>query len=432
MYQEVDAFLTEQLRQPYPVTNWQNWPTLYSFCQSLATIASRRGYSFYIGEKRYGMNDQKEQIAPVHRYCHPGPSLSTLDEKKAEPMVTSGVHLENVALLLHILQTLDGIPCYQNNSVLKFLGIMHYDGMPLNIGTFPRPKGKTVVFDGITPPISLNQMVGLQRDGAGSLKKYISEHCEWISEVNEYDITDASGSFYINAYTEYATMKGTANKVKEAVSTVRNSIEVCQQCIKEHRQVECTFTTFKEACNRCKTLQSHGQDVKCTSFKVLHVSSDQASAQRKAHSELNQVTPKAIDDVGYVQYGFGMLHFCKNAISSARNYRLTDMSDTFTISMLTAIWASTSEESAKMKEVVPAAVFSFKDRHSDELCYQTVSKSLEDIVHATRHVLVTLVPEQYRTFTMEAKTHSLLGRPLYVTTNSNGDFLWTGIVHNIF
>lgn len=32
MYQEVDAFLTEQLRQPYPVTNWQNWPTLYSFC----------------------------------------------------------------------------------------------------------------------------------------------------------------------------------------------------------------------------------------------------------------------------------------------------------------------------------------------------------------------------------------------------------------
>jgi hypothetical protein len=100
--------------------------------------------------------------------------------------------------------------------------------------------------------------------------------------------------------------------------------------------------------------------------------------------------------------------------------------------MLTAIWASTSEESAKMKEVVPAAVFSFKDRHSDELCYQTVSKSLEDIVHATRHVLVTLVPEQYRTFTMEAKTHSLLGRPLYVTTNSNGDFLWTGIVHNIF
>lgn len=372
------------------------------------------------------MNEQKDQIAPVHRYCHPGPSLSTLDEKKAEPIVTSGVHLENVALLLQILQTLDGIPCYQNNSVLKFIGVMHYDGMPLNIGTFPRPEGKNVVFDGIIPQIELNKMVELQREGSGSLKKYVSEHCEWISEVNEYDITDASGSFYINAYTEYGTAKGTANKVKETVSNVTNSIEVCQQCIKERRHTECTFTTFKGACNRCKHLQIHGQDVTCTSLKVIHVSSDQASAQRRAHSELNQVTSKAIDDVGYVQYGFGMLHFCKNVISSARNYRLTDMSDTFTVSMLTAIWASASEESKKMKETVPAAVFSYKDRHSDELCFQTVSKSLEKIVHATRHVLVTLVPEQYRTYAVEAKTHSLLGRPLYITTNSNGDFLWTG------
>ncbi|CAB4007206.1 Hypothetical predicted protein [Paramuricea clavata] len=425
MYQEVDAFLTEQLRQPYPVTNWQKWPTLYSFCQSLATIASRRGYNFYVGEKRYGMKEQKDQIAPVHRYCHPGPSLSTLDERKAKPVFTSGVHLENVALLLQILKTLNGVPSYQNNSVLKFIGIMHYDGMPLNIGTFPRAEDKTVIFDGITPPVTLNQMVELQKDGTDSLKKYISEHCEWISEVNEYDITDASGAFYINAYTEYATVKGTANDVKEAISNVVHSIEVCQQCIKESRHGDCTFTSYKEACNRCKTLQTHGLDVKCTSFKVIHVSSDQASVQRKAHSELSQVSAKAIDDVDYIQYGFGMLHFCKNAISSARNYRLTNMSDTFTVSMLTAIWASKSEESKKMKETVPAAVFSYKDRHSDELCFQTVSESIQDIVNSTKHVLVTLVPEQYRTYAVEAKTRTLLGRPLYITTNSNGDFLWT-------
>ncbi len=147
------------------------------------------------------MKDQKDQIAPVYRYCHPGLSLSTIDERKAEPVYTSGIHLENVALLLQILQTLDGISCYQNSSVLKFFGIMHYDGMPLNIGTFPRAEGKTVIFDGIIPPITLNQMVHLQREGTGSLKTYINEHCQWISEVNEYDITDASGSFFINAFT---------------------------------------------------------------------------------------------------------------------------------------------------------------------------------------------------------------------------------------
>ena len=102
------------------------------------------------------------------------------------------------------------------------------------------------------------------------------------------------------------------------------------------------------------------------------------------------------------------------------------MPDTFSVSMLTSIWASNSEESKRMRKVAPAAVFSFKDRHSDELCYQTVSKDLEQILQETKDLLVTLAPEQYRTCTVEAKTHSLLGRPPYITTNENGDFLFTG------
>ena len=103
-----------------------------------------------------------------------------------------------------------------------------------------------------------------------------------------------------------------------------------------------------------------------------------------------------------------------------------DMAGTFSVSMLTSLWASNSEESKQMRKVAPAGVFSFKDRHSDELCYQTVSEDLEKILQETKDVLTTLVPEQYRTFTVVAKTHSLLGRPLYITTNANGDFLFTG------
>ena len=30
LYQHIDAFLTEHLSQPNPVSNWQQWPTLYS------------------------------------------------------------------------------------------------------------------------------------------------------------------------------------------------------------------------------------------------------------------------------------------------------------------------------------------------------------------------------------------------------------------
>lgn len=170
---------------------------LYSYCQSLATIASRKGYNFYVGAKRYGMKDKKKKLAPVKNYCHPGPSLSTLDEKKTKPVFVSDPNLPNVVLMLQILQTLDGIPCYKSNDVVNFFGIMHDDGMPLNIGTFRRVDGKNVIFDGLTQTIPSKKMIELQRDGPGVLKKYISEHCTWITEVKEYDITDASGSFFI-------------------------------------------------------------------------------------------------------------------------------------------------------------------------------------------------------------------------------------------
>ncbi|KAL9978166.1 hypothetical protein ACROYT_G015656 [Oculina patagonica] len=57
--------------------------------------------------------------------------------------------------------------------------------------------------------------------------------------------------------------------------------------------------------------------------------------------------------------------------------------------MLTSIWASNSEESKRMKKVAPVAVFSFKDRHSDELCYQTISQDLEQILQETKDVLTS-------------------------------------------
>ena len=48
-------------------------------------------------------------------------------------------------LLLKMLDSLDGTPCWKLSGVKKFLTICHYDGMPLNIGTFPREaKGETI------------------------------------------------------------------------------------------------------------------------------------------------------------------------------------------------------------------------------------------------------------------------------------------------
>ena len=79
-----------------------------------------------------------------------------------------------------------------------------------------------------------------------------------------------------------------------------------------------------------------------------------------------------------------------------------------------------------MKAAVPASVFPFRDDRSDAIAYRTVSQPLEDMVKECGAILTTLVPEQYKPTAVEAKTHSIMGRPLYVASNSNGDILWTG------
>ena len=136
--------------------------------------------------------------------------------------------------------------------------------------------------------------------------------------------------------------------------------------------------------------------------------------------------PRDLKNPSYVQYGSGLLHFAKNCISSLRHYRLTDMSDTFYIGLMTAVWASSTNDAAKIKQVAPASVFSFRDAHSDETGYKTVCKELEDVMTETKALVATLVPEQYKPKAQEAKTHEILGRPLYIACNGNGDFLWTG------
>lgn len=141
---------------------------------------------------------------------------------------------------------------------------------------------------------------------------------------------------------------------------------------------------------------------------------------------LNKAVPRNLKDPAYIQYGFGLLHFAKNCISSLRHYRLTDMSETFYIGLMTAVWASNTNEAAKMRKAAPATVFSFRDAHSDETGYKYVCKEMEEVMKETKAIVATLVPEQYKPTAREAKTHGIIGRPLYITCNGNGEFLWTG------
>ncbi|XP_031554525.1 uncharacterized protein LOC116291494 [Actinia tenebrosa] len=298
--------------------------------------------------------------------------------------------------------------------------------MPLNIGTFPRQENGETFFDGIIPPLSLQKMKELYQGGNKSVHKYISENCTWVSEVKEFDLCDASGTIHVNVHTNFGYAGVDGESVKGEIRDVLKNLSSCSNCILTGNADTCTYNSLKEPCTRCKTTTGNTDNEPCcVSALCIHVSSDQASAQRKAHMEMNETAERDMNSPNYRHFGFGLLHFCENCISSLRHYRLTDMSETFYVGLLSSVWASNTSESAQMKKATPATVFSYRDAHSDEICFQTVSRELEIALLETKAVVATLIPEQYKPTAVEAKTHSILGRPLYIASNANGDILWT-------
>ena len=214
--------------------------------------------------------------------------------------------------------------------------------MPLNIGTFPRQENGETFFDGIIPKIELCQMRELYQEGNTAAHKYISDNCSWISEVKEFDVCDASGQVHVNMFTKFTSAGGDAGSVKRDLSEVLECLEACSNCLLAGNAKNCRYPSLKDVCTRCERLdlESHS----CISARCIHVSSDQAPSQRKAHIELNSVASNDVNRPNYRFYGFGLLHFCKNCISSLRHYRLTNMSGTFFVGLLSSVWASSTSE----------------------------------------------------------------------------------------
>lgn len=121
-----------------------------------------------------------DTVAPTHSYCKPGPSLSTLDSRVLAPVNNSGPHLRNLMLLLTLLDTLDDVPCITAQGLKKYLVVIRCDGMPLNIGTFPRQENGKTLFDGIVPSVKLVKMRELYQGGNTAVHKFIAENCSSI------------------------------------------------------------------------------------------------------------------------------------------------------------------------------------------------------------------------------------------------------------
>ncbi|CAB3985182.1 Hypothetical predicted protein [Paramuricea clavata] len=113
--------------------------------------------------------DQGTTAAPLLKYCFPGPSVSTLDLKKSPSTYNTVMYM----LPLTMLNTLDGIPTNKGNGIKKCFTCVHYDGMPLNIGTFPRQDNGEINFNGFLPAINLHHhMDDLYRNGNAAVHHY--------------------------------------------------------------------------------------------------------------------------------------------------------------------------------------------------------------------------------------------------------------------
>ena len=71
IYQHIDAFFSEQLSQPNPVANWKHWPTVFSFCELLAELATQKCYMFFLGNKRFGFKDHRIKGTSSNRIILP-------------------------------------------------------------------------------------------------------------------------------------------------------------------------------------------------------------------------------------------------------------------------------------------------------------------------------------------------------------------------
>lgn len=95
------------------------------------------------------------------------------------------------------------------------------------------------------------------------------------------------------------------------------------------------------------------------------------------------------------------------------------------MSAITALWVSSTEAGSALACALDSKVIGFRDQHSDNLAYLSVCEAVSEVCRAVKSVSATAIPDPYRFFTAEAKTHKVLSRPHFIACNANGELIWT-------
>ena len=80
-------------------------------------------------------------------------------------------------------------------------------------------------------------------------------------------------------FTKFDAMGGDATTVEAELKEILNNIEVCSNCLPSNNAKNFKFLSLKDVCSRCATLNLEKEP--CISVRCIHVSSDQATSQRK-------------------------------------------------------------------------------------------------------------------------------------------------------
>jgi hypothetical protein len=182
--------------------------------------------------------------------------------------------------------------------------------------------------------------------------------------------------------------------VEAEVTKVGGGFRPCNNCMDAGVGAACTLPEgIWGRCSRCA--QVNRSD--CVYFHGLHFSSDMGGAQAAAIEALVDALQPDSDEYRKfpVTFGFGMLHFLKSLVRAVRNYVLNNSIDTFCITDIHAIFASSAPLAVDMAKVIAGAGLAFVDRHSDQLGWDTCNPEMGKLLVTVFRVFTTVYPEPY-------------------------------------
>ena len=330
-----------------------------------------------------------------------------------------------------------GVPKLNSPQATRYLVTVQYDGQPLRQGAFFHEDSMVIhrqiclmtnissqTIRGLRPALTHDIAISqdVLQNGPRALLSSLADTTQYkyVSEVVEVIAVTTNSALRMNTHTFFCCAGESNSDIDERINRILSDLSVCQECILDGMSSirTCKRVSPNAPCSNCENHRRH-----CHSLLVIHVFADMASTQAKAHRLRSPTWHSSINGSFQPSFGHGFLHIAKSLVGACRNYHLTNGDGEFSIVDLSALYLCQHSPLMSAFLGVSALIHSYKDRHSDDLAFQTVSRECEEVLRLADYTKVTLVPEQYHAY--RSKNHEWIQRPLCVACTNSGRFFWS-------